>query len=285
MDKKILIACPVRDRAWILPHYLEHIYNIDYPKHLISMYFIINNSSDNSYKILEDFKLKHMSEYVNIEIDRMYKPNLPIDARVKDIRDGFTYHWLCELRNKILNKCVEMKYDYLLSCDTDILVPSNIINGLIIDSKTICASLIYNGYKFSPIRMNIYNTKLPNNTYDSISLAYKYPNILKLNENDKYEHIVNYAVKNPNICDKNKIIDVDGTGAVSLIPFNACKETRYLYDVQGEDMSWSRICKLLGYRLCCKPSIYSQHIMSESLLQDYLNGQLIYANGEVIKII
>ena len=121
-------------------------------------------------------------------------------------------------------------------------------------------------------------------TYDSIEMAYKYPNILRLNDTDKYEHIVNYSVKNPNTCDRNKIIDVDGTGAISLIPVEACRQSHYLFDIQGEDMSWSKICKDLGYRLCCKPSVYSQHIMSEPLLQQYLNGEIKYYNGEIIKI-
>jgi len=277
MDEKILISCPVRNREWILPYYLEHIYNIDYPKHLISMYFIINNSNDNSYKILKQFKDKYLAEYADIEIDRMYNPKLPDDKRQVAIRKEFTYHWLCELRNVILKKCVELKYDYLLSCDTDILVPSTIINDLMIDKKTICASLIYNGYEYKPMSAD--------KSYDNIKMAYKYPNILKLNDSDKYEHIVNYSVKNPNTCDKNKIIEVDGTGAISLIPVEVCSQSRYIFDAQGEDMSWSRICKKLGYRLCCKPSVYSQHIMSESLLQEYLNGDIKYYNGEIIKII
>lgn len=274
---KILIACPVRNREWILPIYLEHLYKIDYPKKLISLYFIVNNSTDGSSELLKQFKLFYGMEYADITIDTMYKPQLPDDARIVDIRNQHIYHWLSELRNYLLMKCVQLKCDYLLSCDTDILVPSNILNELIIDDKSVCASLIYNGYHFKPQNAG--------KGYNAIRMAYQYPNILNLVNEVNYKHVVNYHVKNPNLCNKDKLLEIDATGAVSIIPFSVCRDTRYSWDKQGEDIAWSRDCQAKGYKLYCKPSVYSQHIMSEGLLEDYLNGKLQYNNGEIIKIV
>ena len=53
---KVLIACPVKDRDWILPNYLQSVLELDYPKELIDIYWIVNNSSDNSLLMLESFR-------------------------------------------------------------------------------------------------------------------------------------------------------------------------------------------------------------------------------------
>jgi hypothetical protein len=91
-------------------------------------------------------------------------------------------------------------------------------------------------------------------------------------------------VKNPHLSSPDKILNVDATGAVSLIPQQICKISKYFWHHQGEDMSWSKSVQDGGFTLKCKPSVYSQHLMSPELLQMYLNGELKFANGEVIKI-
>jgi hypothetical protein len=206
---------------------------------------------------LQQFKFFYGLEYASVQIDFMHKHKLPDDARVLHIRNNYIYQWLSDLRNNLLFMCVKLKCDYLFSCDTDILVPSNVISDLILDEKSICASLIYNGYLFTP--------KGANSSYDTIMMAYKYPNILNIIKDTNYEHVVNYHVKNPNLCDKDKLINIDATGAALIIPHDVCRDTRYKWDKQGEDIAWSRDCQAKGYKLYCKPSVYSQHIMSEPL--------------------
>ena len=276
INKRILIAFPCRDRAWVLPHFLKHLVNINYDKKLIDIYCIINNSSDSSHEIMKEFKDKYNNDYNSIQIEVQNNSQYSIkDTRRTDVRDKI-YNWLADLRNMIVKRCVKLDCDYLFSVDTDILVSSDILERLIKHDKDYIASLIYNGYLYTP--------RSADEGYDSILNAYKYPNILKQNINGGYDHIVNYRVKNPNLCDKGYLIEVDFTGAVFLVSKDVCKVARFGWDKQGEDEMFCRSARENGFKLYCDLSLYSQHMMSEDILKMYLNNELKYNNGDAIKI-
>ena len=277
-NQKILIACPVSNREWVLSHYLEHLYKIDYPKNLISLYFIINHSTDKSSDILKEFKNKYRNEYGHIKIEFYDSKNRFKDDRGMQTRMKFTYGWLSELRNKIARECVKRDYDYLFSCDSDILVPSNILKKLLSHKVDMVASLIYNGYLFTP--------KNASDGYNPMDNAYRYPNILEGNRMNGYKHIVNYHVKNPNLTnEKDGLFEVDFTGAVFLATNEVCKNGRYEWHNQGEDEPFCKSVKDKGYKIYCDTSCYSQHMMNEEILDKYLHGELTYVNGETIKMI
>ena len=275
-NKRILIAFPCRDRAWILPYFLEHLVNINYDKKLIDIYCIINNSSDSSHELMKEFKTKYNNDYNSIQVDVQNNSEYSLkDKRISHIRDKI-YHWLAELRNMTVKKCVKLDCNYMLSIDTDILVPSDVLKNLLNHDKDYVASLIYNGYLFTPQNAE--------EGYNPILNAYKFPNILKLNNNGRYTHIVNYRVKNPNLCENDYLIDVDFTGAVFLVSKDVCKVARFGWNKQGEDEVFCRSVRDNGFELYCDVSLYSQHIMNEDILKMYLNGELKYNNGEVVRI-
>lgn len=258
MKKRILISCPVNSRGWILPYYLEHIYNISYDRKLIDIYWLTNSIEDNSLELLTNFQKLHKDEYSSITI-KSFSPKIKFqDNRSNETRMKYTYDFLSFLRTNMLKKCVELNCDFLLNCDCDILVPQNIINDLLSTEKSICSSLIYNGALFT-----------------GIENAYKYPNILRF-ENGKYVHIVNYYVKNPDKAPKDKIIECDATGACCIISKEVCKNTFYIKDPQGEDLGWANVCRKKGYKMYCLPYCFSQHIMSEELLERYKNEGFLF---------
>lgn len=305
--KKILISCPVSNRDWILPYYLNHIYDIEYDKSMIDIYWIVNNCSkkDKTLDMLRDFKKKHKNKYNSITIE-IYNSKIIFDknfqdSRVKHIRDEKTYKWLAKLRNKILKKAISLNCDYLLSVDSDILVKPDILNRLLEHDKDIVSSLIYNGYLYKP-------KKTPKD-YDPIKKAYKYPNIMKdigficpicrmenlyqnntfINYTQKrqfcmkckkqvetkhklYTHIVNNRVKKPEKCPKGKLLRVDFTGACILISNEVCKKAKYdVNKTYGEDEPFCFSARDVGFELWCDVSVYSQHIMSKDLLEKFKN--------------
>jgi hypothetical protein len=266
MSKRILIACPVRDREFVLSHYLDHIYKVDYKKSIIDLYFIINNSKDNSLQLLKNFQKSHKDEYNSITIETHNDPKIPQDDRSKVIRDNYIYDHLSTLRNMILKKCVELDCDYVLSCDCDILVQPDILNRLLSHNKPIVASLIYNGYLHRPQGCDI--------NYNPIENAWRFPNILKKLSDGTYQHIANYKVKNWKQNPEGTLLEVDFTGAVSIISKDACKVMEYAWNVLGEDLPACQTAQANGFKLYCDVSCYSQHIMSKELLQVYLEGKL-----------
>ena len=49
---RVMIGCPVRNRAWILPDYLQHLRALKYPQEQIEYCFVINDSFDETRAIL-----------------------------------------------------------------------------------------------------------------------------------------------------------------------------------------------------------------------------------------
>jgi len=62
------IIFPLRNRSWVLPYFLDCIYNLDYPKEKLSIICLLNDSTDNSSKIINQFAQQHKKEYKNIHI-------------------------------------------------------------------------------------------------------------------------------------------------------------------------------------------------------------------------
>jgi cellulose synthase/poly-beta-1,6-N-acetylglucosamine synthase-like glycosyltransferase len=269
MNKRILISCPISGRSWILPHYLKSILKLDYPKKLIDIYWIVNNSKDNSIQLLQDFKEQYKNEYNSIYIEIFNNKSIPPDERtkgldfktkkLKDVRTQYIYSWLAELRNKILDKCDKLNCDYLLSSDSDIILKPCTLNRLIENDKDICSCLIYNGY-----------------LYDRIENGYKYTNMLKKDINNNYVHIVNYKTKYPFKNTNGTIIPVDFSGACMLIKKEVCqnKNIRFSWYSQGEDEPFSKSAILQGFKFYGDISLYQNHIMSPECLEYYLEGKI-----------
>lgn len=248
----VLIACPVSSRGWILPYYLNHIVNLDYPKHLISIYFIINNSSDNSKEILTNFKNEFNCHYKSITIERFKSGHSPKDVRSKNVRLEYTYKHLSALRNKILKHTCDNDFSYCFSVDSDILLPSNILKKLLSHKKDVISGVIYNGYLVDR------------------SAPWKYPNIMRFNSKGYFEHIANSYVKSSPFLTESKVAQIDGAGAIVLLSKDVCRDTTYGFHEQGEDLYWSLDCDRKGYRIYVDYSAFAYHAMNEELLHKFI---------------
>lgn len=237
----VTIAAPIRNRAWILNQYLDYILKLDYPKSKINIHFVLNDSHDESRRILLNFKKNNKSEYNNINIDTLNR-HVPEDARVSFVRNQYIYQHLSILRNHILSK---VSTDYLFSVDSDILVSPDILKKLLSHKKDIVSGLIYNGYIAEPSR------------------PYRYTNILKYDSGGILRHIANYKTKNAVKFTQPELIEVDVTGAVYLMTNKVCKSVRYGYHRQGEDIHFCNMAKENGFKIYSDLSAYCIHMMRE----------------------
>lgn len=202
--------------------------------------------------ILNEFKIKNENRFNSITIERYKADHNPKDSRYKNIRTEYTYHHLSTLRNKILNFTSVNNFDYCLSIDSDILVPSNILKKLLSHKKDVVSGVIFNGYLVNPTH------------------PWKYPNIMRLHSSGKFEHIANsYVKKSPTLTD-SKLTRIDGTGAMVLISKDVCKDTKYGFHEQGEDLFWSLDCLRKGFNLYADYSVHGFHAMTKDLLVDEL---------------
>ncbi|MGG1650423.1 glycosyltransferase [Paenibacillus sp. NRS-1775] len=244
----VTIAAPIRNRAWILPSYLQRIIDIEYPKEKMELLFVVNDSDDKSFDVLNSFKKENKHTYKNIRIDT-YNRNAPADKRDLNIRNNFIYDNLSKLRNYIMSK---VKTDYLMFIDTDILVQPDIINNLLKHKQDIVSSLIWNGYITRPDK------------------PYLYPNIMKVNSNGYFEHIVNSQVKNASLLLSPSLLKVDLTGAVIMLSRKVYKTVKYGFHPQGEDAYFCKMAQSKGFELFCDLGAFSHHIMSQDYLERYL---------------
>ncbi|MBX4152262.1 glycosyltransferase [Paenibacillus lautus] len=245
----ITIAAPIRDREWILPYYLKHIENIDYPKDKIELLFVVNDSTDNSFDILHDYQTNHKNLYKRIRIET-YNRKVPIDNRVSITRKNHIYDHLSKLKNYIMS---QVKTDYLLFVDSDILVSPDIINNLLKHQKDIVSGLIWNGYLMTPEK------------------PYLYPNVMKLKDQNSYIHIVNHRIKNTE--STSYLTKVDLTGAVILLSKKVYKSIKYGFHPQGEDAYFCKIAQDKGFEIFCDLGIFCHHIMDEKLLREFINEE------------
>lgn len=128
-EKKIFLGAPVRNRGWILEEYIEAIENQNLK---ISMFFIVNDSKDNSLEIISKKKIPHRIH--NFEFEGY-------------IRGEYSIDHLAYLRNEILDEFLKSDCEYFLSIDTDIIIPEHSISQLIKHEEDIVSMLIRNNDK------------------------------------------------------------------------------------------------------------------------------------------
>jgi len=230
---KILIGCPVRNREWILNDYLESIKKLNFPKKNISLCFIVNDSTDNSERILRIFQNNNIKKYDNILI-LTKNLNTPVDNRSGTVRN-ILYGSLANLRNHLLDVAKILNVDYLFSIDSDILVSSNSLVDLLECNKDIISMQIWNDER-----------KI-------------FPNILIKNpDSTKKAEFVHYK-KFPT----NSIFECDATGACYLLSKNVFENVKYSWHVQGEDMAFCKDAKDLNYEIWCNPLIKCEHYLNK----------------------
>jgi cellulose synthase/poly-beta-1,6-N-acetylglucosamine synthase-like glycosyltransferase len=223
----VAIGCPISKNRVLLT-YLEHIYNLDYPKNRIHLIFLVNNCTDNTYEILDTFRKYHNNEYREIDIwivDKL-KPGYIDGDRYKK-RD---YHAFAKIRNAWLSMISELD-QYIFSVDSDILLPSYSLKRLLSHRKDIVSLLIYN----QAGQYNILKERMFQNKYLGI---HKFP---------------------------RGLIEVGATGAAILISRNVIDEgVRYEYHSQGEDLGFCQNAKNNGFKIYCDTSLEAQHIMNSN---------------------
>jgi hypothetical protein len=234
-DPLIMIAAPVRDREWILPDYLEKIYNLDYPKDKIALRFLINDSKDKSDDILVDFKNKHASEYRDITL---YRVNL---GAVEDGRKAREEKGIFDNLAKLRNQCFGLLdgEEWILSIDTDILADPKLLRQLLSHDKLCVCALVKN----SPSK--IYNIM---ELFETSKVKMKGSMLEKMKAKGG---IPKYMARHIQDFKFSELIQVGVLGACCLYHKNIATTCDFKHHVQGEDIGFCIEAKEFGYPLFC----------------------------------
>jgi glycosyltransferase involved in cell wall biosynthesis len=262
----VSIVFPCRNRQDFLPLFLEHIYNLDYPRSNIDLIIRINDSQDSSEKILRNFQNTHQHEYRKINITK-YDLNTPIydNNRFKVIDAKYiqyrgmkkaipnnqlekVYQNLAKHRNALLLKA---DGDFIFSCDTDIMVKPDTLKVLLshIDEEhQYISAHICNGY----VVEKQHNKR-----------AYDYTNALY------YDEKTNTHIHYP--YETTGLVECSFSGAVFLCSKQLYKNSMFNYDPMGEDFVFCDGIRKQGYKIWCDADHKLDHIMDDEMLEEYKN--------------
>lgn len=226
----IAIGCPVRNRAWVLDDYLAALDAIDYSHK--EYLFLLNDSFDTSGDKLKTF----MQTHSGLLCERFDEGG---PGYRREEYDANHYGHLAAIRNAFIDLfLVETECDYLLSVDSDIIVPTDIIAKLIplMQEQTMAAAAI----------SNIPNKQLDGHTPGNFMIA--------------IQGCIEHPFKYPLTGD----MEVDVIGAVYLIPRRALTDgIRYGPHPQGEDVPFCLAARKKGYHLLVNLDVRCEHRMVE----------------------
>lgn len=224
---KVMIGCPVRNRAWILPRYLDCLQKLNQRTFEARYGFIINDCSDTSPQLLAQFARQHPGRVKLIE------KNHPSPGGYH--RGEYNFSHLAELRNHLLQACLQSDCDYLFSLDSDILVPQPTLEQLLEDNCDIISALVCNGHEIGD--PGIYN-------------------ILQRQADGSYMHMRDFP--------RNKVFPVDCTGAACLVKRSVIEaRVRYSGGRGGEDIAFCEAAVARGFDIYCDGRVECLHCMQE----------------------
>jgi hypothetical protein len=133
IDKKIIIGCPIHDRAWILPEWFNCITNqAGLNLEQTELVFAITDGEDNTREIIEQYR------WIFKDITLLNCDDLPA---YKD-RNQARFYPLVTLRNRIVEFLREKQPDLYFSFDSDIILPNDALITLIEDDKDLVAPYV-----------------------------------------------------------------------------------------------------------------------------------------------
>lgn len=201
MGKRILIAAPVNCSEEMFTEYLNSLNHLIIPSdYTINKFFVLNKDS-----ILKKFLKKE--EYIEIDNNNLIlekEKNKPKKWKTEN------YSFIAKLRNYILEKAREEKYDYLFSVDSDILLNPKTLTHLINCDKDFISTAVWTKLENSTLSINCAQSEGWGEYQDKE--IFKHKNIYEIGWTCIAVLMTSKIFSNPNI-KYDQILGVDNTGS------------------------------------------------------------------------
>jgi hypothetical protein len=239
---RVAVGCPIRNRAWVFPEWLEHV-RIAFdlaglkPIWVFAIGVDPSGTDDGTQRLVTDL----YRDEPGMWSEDVEPPLTPGRIQWNNAR----YEQMVTYRNKLLNMVQIVKPDYFLSLDSDILLHPS---GLVCLLDTIEKKARVQG-------VDLY--------YDAVGG--------KAFLGEGSPDITTYGSLGPNgggLRRKNAdgVFPVENIMALKLMNPEAYK-TPYKYSQWGEDIGWSENCRAAGLHLGWDGRVCSKHVMRPERLQ------------------
>lgn len=236
----IVVGCPVRDRAWILPRWFDHVEAACDHAGLTDVRYVFVGDP-----ILDNATAKAIGAAAEMyerpaEID--YHPGNGEPYRRTWDADRFTQ--MVNLRNQLLDVVRSFEPDLFWSLDSDILAaPTSLSSGI---------SALRDHSVWGAVGMKAYLTEVPAE-----------------GSGNSGRHSPTYATLMP----QGGLMRGDSDGCFQTEVIMAAKlmlptayHVDYQYSPQGEDIGWSLACRKAGVKLGWDGRVTNKHVMSRDEL-------------------
>ncbi len=139
-DQSVMIAILARNKAHVLPTFLNCIENLDYDKRKITLYINTNNNCDETEELLEKWAARVADSYAAVLFEHI---------EVENLNDLHMHNWnpdkwkkLGAIRNRSLEKAKSLRCSYYFVCDCDNFVAPETLRYLVNEDKPIIAPLL-----------------------------------------------------------------------------------------------------------------------------------------------
>ncbi len=139
-NKTVLLAILARNKAHVLPQFLNCVDHLDYNKQLMTIYINTNNNQDETEEIIKDWVNQHEQKYKQVIFEK---------HDIKDAEVTRPHEWtaerfkiLAKIRNKSLEQAQKHNCDYYFVVDCDNFIAPYTLKELILKDKPIIAPML-----------------------------------------------------------------------------------------------------------------------------------------------
>jgi len=241
--KSILILTPFKNESHSIPHYMKALRALDYPPEFIDVYWLENDSSDITLRMLKAEKPNmpfKSTTLENIRIRGPVKKRKP-GRYIKDVAYGGGRRipsWIVIWNGFFLPLIRKSQADYVLTWFADVVIPPETINEYlkVFELKPDA------GWAGGAMHRRL---GFPRSTKTTLPLAFP-----------------NYK-----LASSKKIVEAPYTGHCWMTPRAAFAKTEFQH-CKGRDMHLSLIAGLVsqGLKVYYQPSVYLQHVSTDGVI-------------------
>lgn len=120
-DPTIFVALFVRNKAHLLPAFLQSFGELIYDKRLMDVWIVTNNNTDSTQSVLEDWVQRAQHKYKSCALQVCHFEELEKDTSSAHEWSAFPHRLqiMSQLRNESLTKCIECGAELYFTCDVD----------------------------------------------------------------------------------------------------------------------------------------------------------------------